>query len=78
MCIIETFEPIMSSWNKFFLFSIMTIFNLFSKGTSGMELFVEISKRLQAVDYFRKKLRLSSLVVSSYAHLFNNKQEIDY
>ena len=67
----------MSSWNKFF-FSVMTIFNLFSKGTSGMEVFAEISKQLEAIDYFWKKLHLSSLVISSYAHLFNNKQEIDY
>ena len=68
----------MSSWNKFFLFSIMIIINLFSKGTSGMAFLAEISKRLFAVDYFRKKVRLSSLVVSGYLHLFNNKQEIDY
>ena len=42
-----------------------------------MEFFVEISKRLKAVDYFCQNLRLSSLVVlvvSSYVHLFNNKQ----
>ena len=75
----------MSSWNKFFLFSIITIFNLFSKGfggvagtnkTSVMKFFGKISKRLYAVDYFSRNLRLRCLIVSSYTNLFKNKQGI--
>ena len=71
----------MSSWNKFFPFSIMTIFNLFSKEfgevagtnqTSGMQLFGKISKRLLVVNYFRRKLPLGCFIVSSYANLFKN------
>ena len=75
----------MSIWNKFFLFSIITIFNLFSKGfggvagtnkTSVMKFFGKISKRLYAVDYFSRNLRLRCLIVSSYTNLFKNKQGI--
>ena len=65
-------------------FSISTIFNLFSKGFDGvaennqseMELFKKISKRLKAVDCFRRRLRLRCLIVSSYANLLKDKQEI--
>ena len=66
-----------------FLFSIIAVFNLFSKGlvqvavtnqTSGTEPFA----RSLSVDCFQEELCLSCLVVSSYANLFSNKQEIDY
>ena len=75
----------MSSWNKFFLFSIITIFNLFSKGfggvagtnkTSGTKFFAKISKRLYAVDYFSRNLRRRCFIVSSDINLFKNKQGI--